>query len=131
MGRHRFRYALYPHAGGPQQGGVIPAAAAFNQPLRVFGTAAEPQAHAFLLVDNEAVVVDTVKTAEDGDDLIIRLYESHGAHQNAVLTLGRPVRKAFQVNLLEEGREAVPVGRGNKIRLALRPFEVRTLRLVR
>ena len=40
MGRHYFRYALYPHANGPQLGGVIPEAAAFNQPLTVTATAA-------------------------------------------------------------------------------------------
>ena len=128
MGKHHFRYALYPHAGGPQQGGVIPEAAFFNQPLRAFGTGAEPQAHAFLLLDNEAVVVDTVKTAEDNGDLVVRLFESHGAHQNATLALARPAKKALRVNLLEEGREAVPLGRGNQVKLALKPFELVTLR---
>ena len=34
MGEHRFAYALMPHAGGWQDGGVVAAARAFNAPLR-------------------------------------------------------------------------------------------------
>ncbi|MCE0496594.1 MAG: alpha-mannosidase [Methylacidiphilales bacterium] len=129
MGTHRFRYALFPHVGGPQQGGVTPVAAAFNQPLRVFDNAAEPMTHAFLILDNEAVVIDTVKTSEDGDDMIVRFYESHGAHQTATFSLTRPIKRATKVNLLEEGDETVPIGQGNKFKLIFKPFELVTLRL--
>jgi alpha-mannosidase len=129
MGTHRFRYALLPHAGGPQPGGVIPAAAAFNQPLRVFETAVEPRSHGFFSLDNEAVVIDTVKTSEDGDGIIVRLYESHGAHQATTIALNRTVKKATRVNLLEEGGKTIPIGQGNKLKLAFKPFEIVTLRL--
>jgi alpha-mannosidase len=129
MGVHRFRYALFPHAGGPQSGGVIPAAAAFNQPLQVLDTSAAPQAHAFFQIDNEAVVIDTVKTSEEGNHLILRLYESHGAHQVATLSLAQRVRHAAKVNLLEEGNGKVAVGPGNKLKLNFKPFELVTLRI--
>ena len=39
MGEHRFAYALIPHAGGWQDGGVVAEARAFNAPLR-WGAAA-------------------------------------------------------------------------------------------
>ena len=128
MGRHRFRYALYPHAGGPQQGGVIPEAAFFNQPLRPFEGAPGLEPRGFFTVENRAVVLDTVKRAEESDDLIVRLYEAHGTHQKAVLRTGLPLRRAATVNLLEENPRPVRASR-QAVALSLRPFEIVTLRL--
>lgn len=128
MGTHRFRYALYPHAGGPQLGGVIPEAAAFNQPLQVWATAAAPATESFFHLDNPAVVLDTVKKAEDSDALILRIYESHGSHQSAVLGSALPMDAVTRVNLLEEGDEAVSVESG-RVPLTLHPFEIVTLKV--
>ena len=128
MGQHRFRYALYPHVDGPQFGGVIPEAAAFNQPLQVTATGEAPKVESFFSLSNPAVVLDAVKKAEDSDEVIVRLYESHGAHQTVTLGSGLPVAKAAKVNLLEHGSEAVAVGKGG-IKLALKPFELVTLKL--
>jgi alpha-mannosidase len=128
MGEHRFRYALFPHEDGPQLGGVIPEAAAFNQPLRVFSTSADLHTGSFFSLDNPAVVLDTVKKAEDSGDLIVRLYESHGAHQTATLAVSHPLEKAIQVDLLEAEEKPLRTAK-NKIKLSLRPFEVLTLKL--
>ena len=128
MGQHRFRYALFPHADGPQLGSVIAEAAAFNQPLRIFPASAEKKLVSFFSIDNPAIVLDTVKKAEDSDDLILRLYESHGSHQTGALESSLPFAKVSRVNLLEEGNEAVRVVHG-RIDLTLRPFEIVTLKL--
>jgi alpha-mannosidase len=128
MGRHHFRYALFPHEGGPQTGGVIPAAAGFNQPLRVQASSQPAQSRSFFSVDNPGVVLDTVKKAEDSGDLILRFYESHGAHQEATLTVDGRIAKASRVNLLEE--EDAPIRAGVRtIKLKLRPFEILSLKL--
>jgi alpha-mannosidase len=128
MGTHRFRYALFPHAGGPQAGGVIPEAAAFNQPLQVFPTSAPARSESFLSIDNPAVVIDTVKKAEDSDALVVRLYESHGGHQAATLSTAMPFKTAERVNLLEGDGEPVQHSAG-KVKLSLRPFELVTIKL--
>jgi alpha-mannosidase len=128
MGEHRFRYALYPHPGGPQNGGVIPEAAAFNQPLQIFSTSAAHQSRCFFSVDNPSVVLDTVKKAEDSEDLILRLYESHGGRQTATLSTSIDIQSVARVNLLESEDQPVPAER-RQIRLVLRPFELVTLKL--
>ncbi|MFA6289762.1 MAG: alpha-mannosidase [Opitutaceae bacterium] len=129
MGRHRFRYALFPHANGAQLGGVIPESAAFNQPLRIVATSLPLSMRAFFTVDNAAVVLDTIKKAEDDDAVIIRLYESHGAPQATVLTVPSTVKSAARVNLLET--EESPVATDDKtINIVLKPFEIVTLKLV-
>ena len=128
-GKHQFRYGLFPHAGGPQSGGVISAAAAFNQPLQARKTALPiGEAQSFFGVDHLAVVIDTVKKAEDSDDLIVRLYESHGTHVRASLTSCLPIQNAVRTNLLEDDLGAAKLQSG-KIALELRPFEIRTIRL--
>ncbi|MCE0497764.1 MAG: alpha-mannosidase [Methylacidiphilales bacterium] len=128
MGNHHFRYALYPHAGGPQLGGVVAEAAAFNQPLRVYSTSAAPQSQGYFSLDNPAVVLDTVKKAEDSGDLIVRLYESQGAHQTATLTVPGRLKKAVRADLLETEGKPLPAAK-NKVRLAFRPFELLTIKL--
>jgi alpha-mannosidase len=127
MGKHRFRYALFPHAEGPQLGGVIPEAAAFNQPLRVAATGATPSRENFFSLTNPAVVLDTVKKAEDSNALILRLYESHGGHQSVTMQSPLPLKEAWRVDLLEEGIEEIRISKG--IEISLRPFEVVTLKL--
>ena len=128
MGEHRFRYALFPHAGGPQNGGVIPEAAAFNQPIQLLATAEEEQSARFFGINNPAVVIDTIKKAEDSDDLIVRLYESHGAHQKAIFSSSYALSSVKAVNLLEEEGRPVASER-HRVPLVLRPFELITLKL--
>ncbi len=128
MGKHCFRYALYPHTDGPQLGGVIPEAAAFNQPLQITATGESSQTKSFFSLSNPAVVLDTVKKAEDSEDLVLRLFESHGAHQTVTLRSALPLAKAIRVDLLEEGAGAVRIA-SNGIKLSLRPFELVTLKI--
>jgi alpha-mannosidase len=127
QGEHHFRYALYPHAGGPQAGGVIPAAAAFNQPLQVRRTGQAVGQHTFFAVDNPALVIDTVKKADEGDDLIVRLYEAHGTPVTARLTSALAIRAAAECDLLE--RDKIALAWDGGVELSLRPFEIKTLRL--
>ena len=128
MGKHHFRYALYPHENGPQMGGVISEAAAFNQPLSVYATSADLQSVSFFGIDNPAVVLDTVKKAEESEELIVRLYESHGAHQTATMSVPGPLKKAVVTDLLETEGDSLRAVK-NRIKLALRPFELLTLKL--
>ena len=128
MGRHRFRYALFPHEGGPQMGGVIPEAAAFNQPLQVQSSSQPAQNKSYFELDNPGVVLDTVKKAEDSNDLVLRIYESHGAHQDATLTTALRIEKATRVNLLEDEEKPIPSGT-RSLKLKLRPFEIVSLKL--
>ena len=128
MGEHHFRYALYPHENGPQLGGVIAEAAAFNQPLPIFATSAESISESFFSIDNPAVVLDTVKKAEDSDEMILRLYESHGAHQAATVTIPGMLKKAITTDLLEREEKSLRTAK-NRIHISLRPFELLTLKL--
>lgn len=71
-----------------------------------------------------------LKRPEVGSGVILRLYEPHGARGTATVRFARPVRQVERVNLLEEPETTAPTPElaGETVRLALRPFEVVTLR---
>jgi alpha-mannosidase len=127
-GVHRFRHAL---VAGASVADAVRAGYRINVPLRTrVGTAVAP----LVGVDNDAVVVESVKLADDrSGDVVVRLYESLGARATAVLTAGFPLARAISTDLLErewgESEEYRTVNDG--VRLTLRPFEIRTLRLTR
>ncbi len=128
---HRFRYALYPHAGNHVAANVVRRAWEFNVPVRVVqasGAGRLPPTHRFVSIDSESVIIDTIKKAEDDNDLILRLYESHGIDCPARLEFAENIDRAHEVDLLEENGTAITV-RNNAVRLNFSPFEIKTLKL--
>jgi len=92
QGIQTFRMVLAPHAGTWQDAGIVRMAEELTAPVPVLyqgihrGTRA-PSA-SFLSVDVPDIVVSNVKQAEDGNDLIIRCYETAGHATKATLDLG-------------------------------------------
>ncbi len=130
QGHHIFRYALLPHSGAPQAAGVIEAGYSFNAPLHIFPTGAEIGQRSFFHVNNPAVVLDTVKKAEDSDEIVVRLYEARGANTSARLLTSLPVQSVQRCNLLEDPEPGAPAGWPNDgLAFTLRPFEIVTFKL--
>lgn len=135
QGGHAFTYSLLPHAGTFQEAGMIRAAAELNNPVitRAVQPASGklPARQGFVTCDAEAIVIDTLKPAEDGKGFILRLYESHGSHARASLQLAETPRSVQVVNLLEEPMDSdVHLAHdGSEIKLSVRPFQIVSLRL--
>ena len=132
-GRHTFAYAVLPHEGDPAAGAVVAEAHAFNAPLRVVpidpGASGDdlPGRAAVVTVDDDGVVLTAVKAADDGDGTIVRGHESHGGRRTVRLRVEGATEVA-PVDLLEEpAGAALPVVDGT-VELALRPFQLFTLR---
>ncbi len=132
-GRHRFTYSLYPHAGDHVAGAVARAGYELNLPLRplagVPGVGPLPATMSWLQPEAAGVVVETVKQAEDGRGLIVRLYEAAGASTKTVLHCGFALAAAEATDLIEENPVPVEIA-GGDVPLDLRPFEILTLRLL-
>ncbi|HKD74286.1 MAG TPA: glycoside hydrolase family 38 C-terminal domain-containing protein, partial [Ktedonobacterales bacterium] len=82
LGHHQFTYSLFPHEGSWFSNGVLVhrAAYALNYPLLAAMKTDDQQSSApssCSLAESDAphVVVETAKRAEDGDGLILRVYE--------------------------------------------------------
>ncbi|MFO7633639.1 MAG: glycoside hydrolase family 38 C-terminal domain-containing protein, partial [Caldilinea sp.] len=131
LGQHTFAYSILPHAGGWNEK-TVQAAYALNDPLiarRGGGQGTKGGLSPMLACDAPNVIVETVKQAEDGNGVIVRLYETQRRRGVITLKAGFPIRKAARTNLLEEEKLALPV-EGDVVRYEIRPFEIVTLRLV-
>jgi alpha-mannosidase len=128
-GEHNFTYSLFPHSGDWTASGVAREAFALNSPLFPVMAPRDTLPQGFSLVEVEGLelALGSLKLAEEGDTVILRLYEPHGARGECTLRFGRPTERVERVNLLEEAEVPVEV-RGSAVRLRLRPFEVVTLR---
>jgi alpha-mannosidase len=129
-GFHAFTYSLFPHPGDWTQGGVVGEAFALNSPLvAVPGSGTSPASFAFAEAEGIKLALGSLKTAEDGRAVVLRLYEPHGARGVATLRFVDGIERIERVNLLEEP-EGEPVEvEGDTVRLQVRPFEVLTLRV--
>ncbi|MBB5235916.1 glycosyl hydrolase-related protein [Deinococcus budaensis] len=126
-GEHEFTYALYPHPGRWAEGGTVREAADLNSPLVALPVSGPVPAGSRISASGLPVALGSLKKAEEGEGLILRLYEPHGARGEARLEIAG-LRRAERVNLLQE--EAQPLAlTGEGVQLTLRPFEVVTLRL--
>ena len=133
MGVHRFSYTLLPHFGGYKEAGVVAAAYAFNAPLRVVelevGSAgAGGPLPPFALCHDQNVVIETVKKAEDSDDVIVRLYECHNSRGHAELILATPPGGAWLCDLEENELGEIEMTDGT-VPFAYKPFEIITIKI--
>ena len=129
-GEHRFTYSLFPHPGDWTAAGVAREAFALNAPLFPVMARENALPQEFSLVEAEGLelALGSLKMAEEGRGVILRLYEPHGARGESTLRFTRRVERVERVNLLEEAEEPVEVHQGS-VRLKVRPFEVVTLRV--
>ncbi|MEI9995557.1 MAG: glycoside hydrolase family 38 C-terminal domain-containing protein [Rhizomicrobium sp.] len=128
IGVHRLRYALYPHDGDWRRAGTVGEALRFNRPMLWTRGASDTLARPLAVAEPSHVVIDTIKPAEDGEGWLLRLYEAHGSACESRIALGVPVRTVMRSNTLEDRLEAIAV-EDNAVTLALRPFQIVTLRV--
>ncbi len=136
QGRHEFVYALLPHVGTFQEGGVLSAAAELNNaPLSVVTDPHRgdlPPSLVWITCDTPAVIVDTLKPAEDGDGFIIRIYEAYGWRGRVCIQLALPLKAVSVVNLLEEPcrDECLKLAwSGKSIEFDVYPFQIISFRV--
>ena len=88
-----------------------------------------PESASFAAVEASNVVIETIKQAEDGKGVILRMYESENAYTKTSVTVNADFGKAYVCNLLEEAEQEAQVS-GRQIAVTLKPYEVVTLKLV-
>jgi alpha-mannosidase len=128
MGQHVFSYALLPHAGTVTESNVIEEAYAFNLPLLVKSSTAAHSSVVIARVDQRSVVIETVKQADDGKGVIVRLYEAHGGRCRVTLSSDLPFTHAALVNGLEEHQRDLSWGDG-AVAFDIAPFQIVSVRL--
>lgn len=127
QGLHAFTYSLYVHEGDWKQGDTMKQALDLNVPaLQLPGIALESDS--FLQVQQENILLDTVKKAEDEEAVIVRLYEYYNRQTQAVLESKQPIKRALLCNLLEEDEVELAVDH-QKINITFAPYEIQTVKI--
>jgi len=136
VGEHVLRYALQPHKGGWKALNPARLGMEFNNPLIAVVEDAHPgdlpPRHGFMEVSPGNVVATVVKKAEDGDEVVVRLFESIGEECEAELRLWFEPREAWETDLVEWDKYVEPVkysAAGAVLKLRVKPFEIKTLKL--
>ena len=120
-GAQAFRYAIYPHTGGSD---VERLSYEFNFPLIPCGR----EIKSYIGIDRREIMVETVKPAESGAGVILRLYNNKGYSVSADIKLPSGVKAAYLTDMLENDISGLEI-KGGKIRLEFKGFEIHTVRL--
>ena len=129
---HVFTYSLYPHQGTWREADTQKEAADLNQPLSAVNGGIPGESYGFAGVKGDSVVLETVKRSEDGDGIILRLYESRNKRVNAKVSLSCAPVTVTECNLLEE-----PVDEAGGLMIdqdgfsfVIKPYEIKTYKVV-
>lgn len=127
---HFFTYSLYPHKGTWKTGGTVREALNLNVKARAVKGAAEKENWSFLSVDKENVILETVKKAEDGNGIIVRLYEVNNSRTSVTLASDGTLSEARETDLLENPVEERKLEMtDHTVSFTIKPYEILTLRL--
>jgi alpha-mannosidase len=129
-GRYVFRYSLSSAAGDWKASKAYRTGMAFTNPLlpiSVVDTISAktlPPAQSFCSIKQDSVIVSTIKKADIGSSLLVRVYEMEGQPVETPITFLGRTASFREVNLLEED---LPAGRTGLLKAG--PHAIRTLKL--
>ena len=135
IGINTFRYSLYPHKLGWRQSDVIKLALKENnRPYAVFAPWNSTSSEKFrpfvsISSENDNIVLDAVKKAQDGHGIILRVYEAENIRTSVSITLDRIFTEVFETNMMEENERRVPVF-DDSFTFKIKPNEVKTFRII-
>lgn len=132
-GNHYFKFSFTSHKPGWNNGAAFGRQA--NEGLkavladRQFTTASLPESLSFFNVDNENVLVSTVKKAEDSDDVVLRIADLEGTGKQVNIKSFIKPKNAVLTSLIEEEIEKLDVKEGS-VRLKLGHHSIETVKMI-
>ena len=125
-GKHEFTYSLYPHAKDWKSAMTVHRGYELNYPLLTYVTSAHtgmlPATHSFFSSDANGTVITAIKQAEDGNDLLVRMYEWEGKPATVKLSLPAGATAGSATDLMEADDSTAPS-------TTIAPFEIKTVRV--
>jgi alpha-mannosidase len=143
---HRFTYSLYTHTGDWREAEIARRAYELTVPLRVIRPpttdkgsrdkrsinegATLPLVYSFLRSSAANIAIETIKMADDGDGLIIYLYESDNRQDMVALHFAQPIISAVEIDIHEAPLSDISMTTdGHDLHFEVKPFELKAFRV--
>lgn len=130
--QHSFTYSLFPHLGNFKYAGTIKEAYQLNNPFYFSikendgGTLAKE--YSFITCNADNIFVEVVKKSEDGQGIIVRLFECFNRRSEINLKLADSYKEIYECNMLEEKEQLISCS-ADEISLLMKPYEIKTILL--
>lgn len=134
LGVHTFEYAIVPYAGKWEQARLWQEAIEFNAPLRGIQVLPKggplPKTSSFLQVSPDSLVVSAVKPAEEGEGVIVRMFNIGNRSIKGRIESLWPLQRAWVTNLGEDPQEELSLSGSMTGVIPVRSGEVKTLKIL-
>ena len=129
-----FEYAIYPHGGDWNSGGVWPEADGLNRKIQAIQVTGRtkgtlPPSEGFLEIYPDCLVQSAFKKAEDRDSLILRVFNPTDEKVKAAIKTGFKLRDAWVTDLNENRLGSLSVEGGDRLGLDVGAKAIVTIEL--
>ena len=130
IGLHKFTYSFMAHEGEFMDGGTDKEGYMLNsKPIVGLGGDEKRPYCEFIKTDADNVYVECVKFSEDsGKDIIIRIFENHGAKTKGKLTLLNKFKQCYECDM-SENEIASMKSDEKSINFEINPYEIKTIKV--
>ncbi len=135
---HQAVYSVLPHIGSWKEAGIVKEAYLLNNPLKGYvpGKTARqkkegkllPEEYGFVTCEARNLMIEVIKKAEDGEDVILRLYEFENTRTQASLTFAKEIKQVWLCDMLEN-KQKMLARQTSVCTFPVKPFEIITLRV--
>lgn len=129
LGLHEFTYSIYPHKDTWKEADTQKMAYNLNVPMYAAAGNTHkgilPDSMSLISIDKENCIIEAVKKAEQGDGVIVRLYEYMNRRESVEVKTVREISKVCECDLTENSIETVE-HHGNSFKFTIKPYEIKT-----
>lgn len=122
-GVQNFRYGIYASNSSLEKSNLVQHGYNFNNPIEI--KKSNLSIKPIIICDNNSVILETIKVAENQDGLIVRLFETYGNATSFKLKINKKYKEIFETNMLEE-----KIGIIEPSKIEINPFEIKTIKIV-
>nr|WP_242865996.1 alpha-mannosidase [Desnuesiella massiliensis] len=132
IGEHEFIYSLYPHENTWREANTQQQAYNLNVPMHSIIEEAHkgvlPKSLSMFTLDKHHCMVEVVKKEEDGEGVILRIYEYMNKRSKVKLTSFKAMEQVFECDLLENKLNDISKD-SYEFEFDIKPYEIKTFLL--
>lgn len=129
QGPHKIIYSIYPHKDDYSRSDTVKHAYMLNQPLlyrKVGKLHGDKKSLSLVSCDNDNIIIEVIKLAENSNDIVVRLYDSHNRKTTVKLNTTFPFKSAWICDMLENKQYRLN-STGNSVHFDVTGFEIATI----